>query len=520
MSLDEILLFLSPDLHSIQAVFAAIMVALTAWTLIALAVYARPAAWERKWKSRADSGHLDSDQGSVHEVADVVASRAEKLAENMPGILLTIGLLGTFLGLGVALNSAAAVLAHPANDSTALGNTMQQLTPMMEGLGTKFKTSTWGIILFLFLKATYALRQDDEKRLQWCIRKVGAALSVEREKRTDEQQHARTQLIESIDALGVRMTDAMRDQAQQQGDDQQKLLAVLTELAGSSARTAESTVSQLDVLRTLGDDTRQTRTAIERFIDANAANIESMRDAGDRMSSGATEVARAATQLGNGVVAFRQGVSDVLGKLESKLTQSIEGMNQNFERNLDTMAQQLTQTTANIGDAVDKLNASVADTMGKIEETMADATANQNDAIAEFTTCSTSIQKTTAEMNQLIDKVTTEISLGLSSVGKAGLKMESVGAACKALAEASIDTMTDSKEVSANLNAAVSMLAPAARALIDHSHDKELLKAANRLVDLRAAADEQSRLQLQQIVDLLDAIKKRSGDALAEDSFQ
>jgi methyl-accepting chemotaxis protein len=520
MSFDEILSFLRPDLHSIQAAFAVVMLALTAWTLIALLVYAKPKAWESKWKSRADSGHLDTDHSSVHEVADVVASRAEKLAENMPGILLTIGLLGTFLGLGVALNSAAAVLAHPANDSAALGNTMQQLTPMMEGLGTKFKTSTWGIILFLFLKAVYAFRQDDEKRLQWCIRKIGATLSSEREKHIEEQARARVQLIDSIDALGTRMTGAIHDQAKQQSDDQQKVLGMLTELTGSSARTATTMDSQLTAMRTLGDDMRQTRVAIEEFIDANVANIESMREAGEKMSSGATEVARSAAELLNGVASFKTGVDEVLGKLESKLTVTIEDMNGNFERNLATMARQLERTTANIGEAVEQLNAGVAATMGRIEETMAEATANQTDAIDEFTACSNKIQTTAAEMNQLIDRVTSSIAIGLTDVGKAGLKMESVALECKALTQASIKTASDSKEISQRINDAVSMLAPAARALIEQGRDQDLLKAANRLVDLQVASEERTSLRLEQIVDLLDKIGSHSSDTMAENSFQ
>ena len=79
----------------------------------------------------------------------------------MPGLLLVIGLLGTFVGLGIALNKASEILqqAQGAGMDQAMGNLMG----MMEGLGTKFKTSTWGIIGFLLFKAWATKNGFDEE---------------------------------------------------------------------------------------------------------------------------------------------------------------------------------------------------------------------------------------------------------------------------------------------------------------------------------------------------------------------
>jgi len=43
---------------------------------------------------------------------------------------------------------------------------------MMEGLGTKFKTSTWGIIGFLVYKTIIYLNGFEERRLRWVIIKM------------------------------------------------------------------------------------------------------------------------------------------------------------------------------------------------------------------------------------------------------------------------------------------------------------------------------------------------------------
>lgn len=63
------------------------------------------------------------------------------MAEIMPGILLILGLLGTFLGLSMALNKASSILID-ANSAAGMDSAMSNLMGMMEGLGTKFKTST------------------------------------------------------------------------------------------------------------------------------------------------------------------------------------------------------------------------------------------------------------------------------------------------------------------------------------------------------------------------------------------
>lgn len=121
-------------------------------TISATHWYARDASWAKKWNNGTLddlNDDLDIDHGSVTDLWHAVETSPEKLAEIMPGLLLVVGLLGTFLGLGLALNHASNILGQ-SNALSAAGaaDSMQQLTGMMHGLGTKFKTSTWGITGF------------------------------------------------------------------------------------------------------------------------------------------------------------------------------------------------------------------------------------------------------------------------------------------------------------------------------------------------------------------------------------
>lgn len=178
MNANELFLFLVPQsdpLH-LQYVFGGIILTMMVATIVTTHIYARESSWEKKWNNGTPDDHTDDleiDHGSITDLWHAVATAPEKLAELMPGMLLVVGLLGTFIGLGLALNHSANILDQSSNlSATSAANSMQDIMGMMQGLGTKFKTSTWGIIGFLLLKVWISLARFDEKRLAWVIRKV------------------------------------------------------------------------------------------------------------------------------------------------------------------------------------------------------------------------------------------------------------------------------------------------------------------------------------------------------------
>lgn len=201
MKSEEIVAFLLPGTDLIQLLFGGLFLILIAATLIGVWRGAKPASWEKKWNgsSQSDNGadDLDVEHGSVNEISAAVASTGEKLADIMPGILLILGLLGTFLGLGIALNKASAILLE-ANAGGGMENAMTNLMGMMEGLGTKFKTSTWGIIAFLMLKAWSAFNGYEERRLRWCVGKMKAAFEFSRRAQLEERHTTQHALIEAL----------------------------------------------------------------------------------------------------------------------------------------------------------------------------------------------------------------------------------------------------------------------------------------------------------------------------------
>jgi hypothetical protein len=257
----DIVEFLTPGQEPIQITFFSIITLGVALSILLVSFKANAKSWQRKWEGEALDASptgLEVEHGSISELSQAVSTPAEKLASMMPGLLLIIGLLGTFLGLGLALDKASSILQSSGSSVGAMDDSMQNLMAMMQGLGTKFKTSTWGIIAFILLKVWESWSGFEERRLTWCINKMKGELGQARDLReqeklaSEEKQHASlmgsTQLI--VDALraqteGLRLEMAKQNvRALQMGERRHKdwlenFEAVVQGVAGLQASNQE-----------------------------------------------------------------------------------------------------------------------------------------------------------------------------------------------------------------------------------------------------------------------------------------
>jgi len=209
---NELVLFLIPNLDRMQIIFFVLIVGLSLLSILSVHKNAISTSWENNWNNSNEensSNYLDVEHGSVDDIYNAVATKSEKMAESMPGILLIIGLLGTFIGLGVALNHAATLLQ---NSSGLTSDTMDNLMPMMQGLGTKFKTSTWGIMAFLALKFWMSLNAFDERRLNWCIKKIRKELDVKRQSKAVQQQEKHNEFISTLMEMQNRFCTTLQEE--------------------------------------------------------------------------------------------------------------------------------------------------------------------------------------------------------------------------------------------------------------------------------------------------------------------
>ncbi|MGV2705953.1 UNVERIFIED_CONTAM: hypothetical protein MT382_21530 [Aeromonas salmonicida] len=210
----EIVDFLLPDFADpIQVAFMCILLLMISSTIISTQLVAKPSSWEKKWNKGTpddDSDDLDIEHGSVTDLWHAVATAPEKVADIMPGMLLVVGLLGTFLGLGMALNHASNILGQPdAMNASSAASSMHDLLGLLQGLGTKFKTSTWGICGFVLLKITSELTRFDEKRLAWVINKVKKQINQRKQHCFDTEERKQQQLFDQMQHITNGVANAL-----------------------------------------------------------------------------------------------------------------------------------------------------------------------------------------------------------------------------------------------------------------------------------------------------------------------
>ena len=258
MKVSDIISFINPFSDALSAFFVLSLISLSVLTVIWLFISAKATNWERNWHGSDTSPNsgLESDHGSVQELSETVATKAEQVADIMPSMLLIIGLLGTFIGLGIALNSASEVLANA--NTAGMDSAMTGLMSLMEGLGAKFKTSTWGILCFIILNVLFNVMGYKEKRLAWAIQKV----RQESEQKTKQQEAKHIKRHDDI-------VELLNFIAQTSQESNQALIA-------SNSVLEKSNQENLVELRKIASYNKLTQDAMQDFVKSTVTSMSSI----------------------------------------------------------------------------------------------------------------------------------------------------------------------------------------------------------------------------------------------------
>lgn len=410
----DILSFLAPSTDLLPLFFFVLMVGLVATTIISVLANANDVKWEQRWNgssrwTRKTADKLDAEFGSVNDICDAVATRSEKIADIMPGILLVLGLLGTFLGLGMALNEASQVLTQAgATGAGALNSDMSHLMGMMQGLGIKFKTSTWGIIGFIVLRVFSEINAFNERRLRWSISKMKEEMDGTRKVEGDRQDARHQSLVDAVVAVGNQFSSVMK-----------------TEFAEGRAVTQEHNDSVLKVLGAQYKHAVTTSEAVAAIRVASAGMFELMKDyvgSGTenlkKMSASAKKIGDSADKLDKAIGDFSKGVGESLQGIKSAT---------------DDMKDGLQEATGDIRTALESLSERIEKTLDETKKILDGTRAAQKDLMAKFIDKSTQLEEAVEGMTANADKQSNAIKQGLEAIstsnfsaGKVAKAMDSV----------------------------------------------------------------------------------------------
>ena len=469
MMLSDFTGFLFPDFSDpIQSVFFCLMVSLTIGIIIFAQIYARENQWIKKWTGEANSGadkNLDIEHGSVTDLSHAVATAPEKLADVMPGLLLIIGLLGTFLGLGLALNNASNILSQPdALSTSAASDSMQNLLNMLQGLGTKFKTSTWGIIGFILLTTWSEITRFEEKRLSWVIRKVKLELDLRNQdlKSEEESRNARMvqaisdsaqQTIASLTGCMANMLEVFSKQEdlriERQNTRENKLndlfsqsntqlsfvvntinnsFSTLTDLIIENNQKAQERSSELvnvinngfggnaKLLNAIRFELEISSKTISEFSTNTRTLVEEMSKASSQMAEGARGVGVASSGLVGAVESFESKFTEVLDQIGSDLGKAINEMSLQAAHTLESGSNKLHAATSEISSALGQLSEDVQRTMQQVQAAITEALDIQKKTALRFISTSDSLAEKTQSSIDMTQKLTTPIEAGLKAI--------------------------------------------------------------------------------------------------------
>jgi ABC-type transporter Mla subunit MlaD len=433
-----ILNFLLPQSADLlQWVFLTVIFLMLTATIVSTHRSAQVPSWEKNWNRNggnyAASDSLGIEHGSVTDLWHAVATPPEKLAEAMPGMLLMVGLLGTFIGLGVALNHASEILGQ--SNALAAGNaanSMQDLLGLLQGLGTKFKTSTWGILGFIILKIWSETTRFDDKRLNWVILKV----KVELEKRSEmkerkEEKHTQllfnqmgsssNLLINAITTQGLLQINAGKIHHEQSlaaaFDIRNAIITMHTALPEAINQSTSRLDERLESIHTETENNvqavRGTEKVMREFIDESKSVME-------RMADGSKAIGDGANKMNATIDSFETKFTSVLDDIASSLTKSINDLGEKSKEGSGKI-ESATQNVATV-----------------LESTMN----NINSAIARQATSLTVLIKESGDTNEklqesagAINKLVTPIVEGLQAISASNRNMAQIGSSVKEAAD-------------------------------------------------------------------------------------
>ena len=525
MNPNEILSFLLPQFSdSLQLVFFAVILFMVGFTVVSAHRSARPALWEQKWNRGTPddpSDDLDIEHGSVTDLWHAVATAPEKLAEIMPGMLLVVGLLGTFLGLGLALNHASSILGQADLMSAgAAADSMQNLLGLLQGLGTKFKTSTWGILGFVLLKIWSEVTRFEEKRLAWVIGKVKTELVQRKQSQSAADEARQEALFATIVRASAGIVKGHEVLQQQTLQHLLKLDAGIVQAAGSivdgigrqtQALVRNSEALQLQNLQQLARleqgtdgvrgelekmqaDTQATRAAMVEFTQGTHSVVAGMGEAAQRMAGGADKVGAGAEQLVGAIRSFESQFTEVLDKVRLDLGKAIGDMSAQAADTLERGSAQLGAATREISTALGELSADTKDTMNEVKTSISRSLEIQEKASRAFTTSSDALSANIAETTGIVNAMTSSITEGLESIGSSNLQMKKVAEASRKASDNMEQTVAALRASGAELQRLPDTLQPLQGLLAEQKALVAALRPLPEIVEVQRAAVELLRL--------------------------
>lgn len=337
------ILFLIPD-DLIQAIFLVIIAGLSVGTALWVRKTACPENWLKKWQNNTSDkkeDDLNAAHGSIYDLSEAVAMSSEKFADALPSMLLVIGLLGTFLGVGFSLDAASGILKNGGEEDAS--KLLDQMLPMLNGMGALFKSSIYGIIFFFLFTLWKSKFGTSAKRLSWCA--------------TECNKEENNPVLKALNGLSRTLGKNLKDSLVAGLVQMNETLENMNKSLGESLKEC---VSQ--GFKETGKDLKSSANELKKLS-------SSMLDGFMTVKSSAEEMGEASKSLATSVENFTPAVTAALDSIQNKFVNSINESGQimekagvNIRRGVDEMSREINESQVKLKETLDAFDKK----MGKI----------------------------------------------------------------------------------------------------------------------------------------------------------
>jgi hypothetical protein len=245
---------------------------------------------------------------SLRSLLDSVRLRLDEsrdLSRYVIGLLIFLGLLGTFWGLLITVGAVGDIineLADNAAEAAVFGTLLDGLRAPLSGMGTAFSSSLFGlagslVLGFLDLQAGHAQNRFFNELEDWLsgVTRLGSGTIGERE--LSEPAYIHAMLEQTAETLDRLQRHVSRDEEQRRTTNDQILmlareLAVFADLARDSQRLMAALSKGQDDLNPLLTRLAEARGEVDGSLEQHMRNLDvNIKRLADELSSGHAHLA-------------------------------------------------------------------------------------------------------------------------------------------------------------------------------------------------------------------------------------
>ena len=201
----------------------------------------------------SDSAISFTDEDNIRH--HLTNDKWDKIVENGAGFVLVIGLLGTFLGIGLAIQDASKVIVSLNDFSTnattsSVMDTVGKLGPVLSDIGTKFKISAWGIGCHILIRLIIPFFGIEKERQDFIAHQLKRLNNYKDQQKNDFYKEL-TDFFKSNKTISLDILDELKRVANIPTSIESSLRVFTESVESYNEKSTESAANFIDIISRL-----------------------------------------------------------------------------------------------------------------------------------------------------------------------------------------------------------------------------------------------------------------------------